>query len=246
MTHGMGTPDQHPADAAPDSAETHAELRSFGRRRGRKLSDRQAQLLAEASFLDLSRPAPQPLTQVFPATAAIDDVWIEIGFGGAEHLLWQAEHHPHVGCIGCEPFEDGVVKALTGIAAKGLGNVCLHPDDVRPVLRWLPAAAIGRAFILFPDPWPKRKHRKRRLVNAATLAMLADAMRPGAELRIGTDIADYARTILEAFIVEPRFVWQAESPADWRVRPADWPPTRYEAKAKAAGRVCYYFRFSRR
>ncbi|MEQ1714923.1 MAG: tRNA (guanosine(46)-N7)-methyltransferase TrmB, partial [Hyphomicrobium sp.] len=172
-------------------------------------------------------------------------LWLEIGFGGGEHLLWQAEHNPDVTIIGCEPFEDGVIKVLTRIDDTHLENICLHMGDARDVLRWLPQASISRAFILFPDPWPKRKHRKRRLVNASTLALLARAMKPGGELRIGTDIGDYARTILQAFRDQTAFHWQAEGPQDWRIRPTDWPPTRYEQKAEREGRCRYYFRFLR-
>ena len=172
--------------------------------------------------------------------------WLEIGFGGGEHLLWQARHNRNVVLIGCEPFEDGVVKVLSAVTAEGLVNVRVHMGDVREILKSIAPNSIDRAFILFPDPWPKRKHRKRRLVNSSLLALLARAMRPGAELRIGTDIGDYARTMLEAFATEPNFVWQANSPADWRERPADWPETRYEAKAVREGRRRYYLRFLRR
>ena len=180
-----------------------------------------------------------------PAGQGSTATWLEIGFGGGEHLLWQARRHPDVALIGCEPYEDGVIKVLTAVEAEGLGNVRVHMGDARDVLRRIAKSSIDRAFILFPDPWPKRKHRKRRLVNASLLDLLARAMKPGAELRIATDIGDYARTILEAFLSEPRFAWQAEGPADWRVRPSDWPETRYEAKAAAAGRRSYYFRFLR-
>jgi tRNA (guanine-N7-)-methyltransferase len=134
---------------------------------------------------------------------------------------------------------------MTAIENEGLSNLRLHMGDVRDVLRALPPASLSRAFILFPDPWPKRKHRKRRLVNGVLLDLLARAMRPGSELRVATDIGDYASTMLEAFMPEPRFAWQAQSPADWRVRPSDWPETRYEAKAAVAGRRRYYFRFLR-
>ncbi len=171
--------------------------------------------------------------------------FLEIGFGGGEHLVWQARHNPVVTIIGCEPFEDGVIKVLTKIDDEKIGNIRLHMGDARDVLRWLPASSISRAFILFPDPWPKRKHRKRRLVNTGTLALLARVMKPGAELRIGTDIGDYARTILQAFGAQDAFRWLAEGPDDWRVRPADWPETRYEQKAAREGRVRYYFRFER-
>lgn len=219
------------------------DLRSFGRRRGRKLSARQERLLREALprvALDL---AHAPAADQLGATAA--DLWLEIGFGGAEHLLWQAERNPGVRLIGCEPFEEGIVKALTGLEERGLVNVRLYADDARSLLRWLPSASLSRAFVLFPDPWPKRRHVKRRLVNRQTLGMLARVMRPGAELRIATDIGDYARTILIAVAATPELAWTAAGPADWRVRPADWPQTRYEAKARREGRRCYYLTFRR-
>ncbi len=229
--------------------ERERELRSFGRRKGRKPSPRQSALLADLLprvAVYLARPAPADVRAVFGATAAgLCEVWLEIGFGGAEHMIWQAGHHPNVGMIGCEPFEDGVVKALSAIAEQGLGNVRLHADDARPLLRWLPDACIGRVFILYPDPWPKTRHAKRRLVQPALLGELARVMRPGAELRIGTDIGDYARTVLLAMRDEPRFAWTARGPADWRVRPDDWPITRYEQKAVREGRRSTYLRFVR-
>ena len=193
--------------------------------------------------VDISRKRPVDVAQLF--APAVQEVWLEIGFGGGEHLVWQAAKNPGVGLIGCEPFEEGVVKVLTIIEEQGLGNVRLHPDDARPLLRWLPDASIARAFILFPDPWPKRKHQKRRLINAALLAQLARVMAPGAELRIGTDIADYARTILMAFQATAEFRWTAQGPDDWRTRPADWPQTRYEQKAVRENRRSVYLKFQR-
>ncbi len=255
-----------------DKRET--ELRSYGRRRGRKPSDRQAELLRDylpkvavdplgrrcreaadegvdsrnhevsTPLPTISTPSPQGERGWAPGEEG-RPLWLEIGFGGGEHLVWQARQNPHVAFIGCEPFEDGVVKVLGKIADENLGNIRLHMGDARDVMRWLPEASVARAFILFPDPWPKKKHRKRRLVNPQTLDLLADAMAPGAELRIGTDIADYARTMLLAFQSEPRFEWQAASPQDWRLRPSDWPPTRYEQKAEREGRRRYYFKFQR-
>ena len=247
------------------------DLRSFGRRRGRKISPRQQSLMTDLLprvAVDPTRPAPVPLADLFepdhfppplPSSAssrplafgearerATTDVWLEIGFGGAEHLIWQAEHHPGVGIIGCEPFEEGVVKALTAIEEKPLANVRLYADDARTILRWLPPASIARAFVLFPDPWPKRKHAKRRLINPATVELLARVIRPGGELRIGTDIGDYVRTLLIALHTHPAFAWQASCPDDWRIRPADWPQTRYEQKALREGRRGYFFRFVRR
>jgi tRNA (guanine-N7-)-methyltransferase len=218
-----------------DKGSEH-ELRSYGRRRGRKPSARQAALLRDG------------LLQVTVDAAEVADAslaWLEIGFGGGEHLLWQARHNPGALIIGCEPYEDGVIKVLSAIETEGLKNLRIHMGDVRDILRALPQGALDRAFILFPDPWPKRKHRKRRLVNSSLLELLARALKPGAELRIATDIGDYARTMLEAFRSEPRFAWQAESPADWRTQPADWVETKYEAKAIEAGRRRYYFRFLR-
>ncbi len=243
------------------------ELRSFGRRRGRKPSPRQAALLRDvlpkvALFLDpllpLGRRCPEGAeegavslsglgitTARSPQGEREQQLWLEIGFGGGEHLVWQAKANPAVTIIGCEPFEDGVVKVLDEIERSALSNISLHMGDARDVLRWLPEASIARAFILFPDPWPKAKHRKRRLVNPQTIDLLARVLKPGAQLRFGTDIADYVRTGLLAVTGDCRFAWTADGPADWRVRPSDWPETRYEQKAERAGRRRYYFRFRR-
>jgi tRNA (guanine-N7-)-methyltransferase len=185
----------------------------------------------------------QRLADLFPQPAR--EVWLEIGFGGGEHLVWQARHHPDIGFIGCEPFEDGVVKLLSAIELEGLKNVRVCADDARPLLRLLPEASIGRAFILFPDPWPKKRHHKRRLVSTTTLADLARIMRAGAELRIATDVGAYASAILRAALASRSFHWMATGPQDWRERTPDWPQTRYEQKAAAEGRRCYYFRFQR-
>jgi tRNA (guanine-N7-)-methyltransferase len=226
------------------------ELRSFGRKRGRKLSARQQTLLREflpRVSLNLAKPSPARLESIFRSDAdekAIRDVWLEIGFGGAEHMIAQACANPGVGIIGCEPFEDGVVKALSTIEEQGLTNVRIHGDDVRPVLRWLPPKSLGRVFMLYPDPWPKKRHEKRRLFSAELLELLAQVMRPGAELRVATDSGDYARTALLSAASHGRFQWLAASPQDWRQRSPDWPQTRYEAKAVRDGRVSYYLRFS--
>src|SRR5690606_32292065 len=136
-------------------------------------------------------------------------------------------------------------KALTSIEERDLENVRLYADDARDVLRWLPPASIARVFILFPDPWPKRRHQKRRLVSPQLVAELARVMPARGELRIATDIGDYARTVLLALQSSSAFSWSATGPADWRNRPDDWPPTRYEAKAIREGRKCYFFRFMR-
>lgn len=192
---------------------------------------------------DIATPPPATAAALF--AGPVSQVWLEIGFGGGEHLVWQATHHPDVGLIGCEPFEEGVVKVLAQIDEHAITNIRVHPDDVRPLLRWLPARSLDRAFVLFPDPWPKTRHRKRRLVATPLLDQLARALKTGAELRLATDIGDYARTMLVALMRHPAFRWTATAPSDWRTRPADWPPTRYEAKALREGRRCTYLRFER-
>ena len=140
---------------------------------------------------------------------------------------------------------DGVIKALAAIDEEKLANVRIHADDARDVLRWLPQGSVGRVFVLFPDPWPKKRHVKRRLFAKPLLDALARVMRPGAELRLATDVGDYARTSLLALRAHPEFRWPVRGPADWRERTPDWPETRYELKAKREGRRCYYFRFLR-
>jgi len=227
-------------------AQSERDLRSYGRRRGRRLSTRQAALLERELprlAISLAQPAQVELDRLF--VPPVGEVWLEIGFGGAEHLIWQARANPHVGLIGCEPFADGIVKALSAIEADNLSNVRIHADDARPLLRWLPAASIARTFILFPDPWPKKRHHKRRLVSQASLAELARVMRPGGELRIATDVADYAGAILLAVEQQQSFRPTPAGPGVWQERGSDWPPTRYEQKALLEGRRCSYFRFQR-
>lgn len=231
----------------PESEHT-PDLRSFGRRRGRKLSPRQQHLLdvllpkVRAGISKSAPFSPEAAEQQHRASK----LFLEIGFGGGEHLIWQAAHNRDATLIGCEPFEDGVVKVLAAIEEQGLGNIRIHDDDARPLIRSLAAASVDRTFILFPDPWPKKRHAKRRLVSPQLLAELARIMKPGAELRVGTDIGDYARTTLLAVQSAGRqFTWTAQGPADWRQRPADWPGTRYEAKALREGRRCYFLSFRR-
>ena len=221
-------------------------LRSYGRRKGKALSARKERLLDELLPRlrpDLTKPPPVRLAALFDAP--VKEVWLEIGFGGGEHLVWQAKANPDVGILGCEPFEDGVIKVLSAIEADGLTSVRLLAGDARPLLRLLPQAGIGRVFILFPDPWPKKRHRKRRLLSAATLDEIARILKPGGELRLATDAGEYASAMLQAALREEALTWTARGPQDWRRRPPDWPQTRYEAKAVAAGRRCYFLRFER-
>lgn len=222
------------------------DLRSYGRRRGRAPSARQKALwqgLLPRVAVPGDAERLRRLPDLFPRP--VRDVWLEIGFGGGEHLVWQAKQHPDIGFVGCEPFEDGVVKLLSAIELEALPNVRVWAADARPLLRLLPEAGIGRAFLLFPDPWPKKRHQKRRLVSGATVDQLVRVMRSGAELRIATDVGEYASAILRTVLANPRLGWTANSAEDWRRRPRDWPRTRYEQKAVGSGRRCYYFRFSR-
>ena len=172
-------------------------------------------------------------------------MWLEIGFGGGEHLVAQALAHPDVGLIGCEPFVNGVAKALAGVERHGLANVRMQTDDARAARRCDAGAALSRIFILYPDPWPKRRHNKRRVISRETVAELARVAKPGATVRFATDIDDYAGWTLARFLASPYFRWLAESAKDWRRPWDDWSPTRYETKARAAGRTPVYLTFLR-
>jgi tRNA (guanine-N7-)-methyltransferase len=205
-----------------------------GRRRGKKLRVGQQSLLDTLlPRLALALPAePQKidLLQLFGGRLPSDGVWLEIGFGAGEHLVWQAEQHPDVGLIGCEPYLNGVAKCLAHIERTGVGNIRLFTDDARLVMAALPERSLSRVFVLFPDPWPKARHHKRRFVQRETLDRLAALMVPGAELRLATDDPSYLPWMIERACTHPAFDWLAEGPADWRARPADWPGTRYETK----------------
>jgi len=218
----------------------------YGRRRGRPLRtgqrERQAQLLPQLSF---ALPAAGPLDPFSLFDFSPEQIWLEIGFGGGEHLAAQADHHPEIGFISCEVFENGVARLLGEIDHRGLRNIRIFADDVRPLLAALAPRSIGRVFTLFPDPWPKPRHHKRRLVAPATLDRLADIMIDGAELRLATDDTSYLSWMLEQATIHPAFSWTARRPVDWRERPEDWPATRYEEKARRAGRRPAFLRFER-
>ena len=222
--------------------------RFHGRRRGRRLRARREELVdALLPALEISLPpdggAIDP-PALFARTAR--EIWLEIGFGNGEHLVWQAQNHPEVGFVGAEPFLNGVARLLSHIAEGEVENIRIIPDDVRPFLARFPAASLGRVFILFPDPWPKARHRRRRLVNEETLDRLADVMADGAELRLATDDADYMAWMLRVGLAHPDFDWLARRPGDWRCRPDDWPPTRYEQKNRSGGKGPIFLRFRRR
>jgi tRNA (guanine-N7-)-methyltransferase len=217
----------------------------FGRRKVRRLKAGRAKLIATLLprlALDLTIP-PTDLPALF--SCPVDDVWLEIGFGGGEHMVSQAQAHPRTGILGVEPFVNGMAKALATIAAQALCNIRLHHGDAAEVLGWLPPACLGRVVLLYPDPWPKRRHWKRRFVQRRNVAAIASALRPGGEFRFATDVADYADWTLRHMLPFRDFEWIAECADDWR-RP--WPGfagTRYEAKAKRQGRVPCYLTFRR-
>jgi len=180
------------------------------------------------------------------APLAPRDIWLEIGFGAGEHLAAQAHRNPGIGFIGVEPYVAGTAKLLAKIVTGEVANIRLYQSDARDIIETLPDASLGCVFVLFPDPWPKTRHHKRRLISTEMLDSLARLLRPGAELRFATDDPGYLVWTLERLASHPAFYWMAQSPDDWRNRPQDWPETRYEAKAKLAGRICTYLRFIRR
>ena len=214
----------------------------YGRRRGHKLRPGQQQLfdtLLPHLRIDLNDP-------VESVDNEDTELWLEIGFGGGEHLAAQAEARPDIAMIGCEPFENGVASLLGHIEDRGLKNIRIHDDDARQLVEVLPEASVSRAFLLFPDPWPKSRHARRRFVSPENLSDLARVLKDGAEFRVATDHVGYCRWALSQLLKHPDFDWQAEQPVDWQQRPTDWPPTRYEQKAIDQGRKPVYFRFRRK
>lgn len=231
-------------------ADTDHRRRFHGRRHGRRLRPGRRRLLRsllpeiEIRIPDAGADAGAiDLNTLF--AKSIRTYGLEIGFGGGEHLAVQAANHPSVGFIGCEPFINGVASLLARISEAGLANIRIFTDDARLLLDMLPEAAIGRAYLLFPDPWPKKRHAKRRFISAATAAGLARVLADGAEFRVASDSASYIRRTLLFLARRPEFDWIADGPSDWRQRCAGWPETRYEKKALADGRPCTYLRFRR-
>jgi len=227
---------------------TNGEPRGFfGRRKGHPLRARQVELfssLLPRLALDLGTPAPDNLAALFPLP--VDDVRLEIGFGGAEHLIAQAQAHPRAGFIGCEPFVNGMAKALSLIEQGGLSNIRLHHGDASELIAWLPQGSLARVDLIYPDPWPKRRHWKRRFVQAASIAKIAQILRDDGEFRFATDIPDYAAWTLRHLARAPDFIWTAECADDWREPWVNFSSTRYEIKAKRAGRVPCYLTFRKK
>ena len=220
----------------------------YGRRKGHNLRKSQEAYVAE----DLDRLSPGPVDwEANPERKKIDigalfggrEAWLEIGFGGGEHLVHQAVKNPGVGIIGAEPYINGVAMLLGKIRAAGVENLRVHPGDVRDLFDVLPDASIARAFLLYPDPWPKARHHRRRFVTPEHLEPLARVMRPGAVFRVATDIPDYVRQTLEEV---PRAGFIHDDPGtDWHLAWPDWIPTRYEQKALREGRMPHYLTFRR-
>ena len=210
---------------------TDKPIRSYGRTGGRPLSPRQ-RALVEEMLPQLRLPAnadalAEPLALFEPGKQAL---WLEIGFGGGEHVTAQAARHPEVGYLASEVFVEGLAKCLSDIEERGLSNVRLWDEDARALIDLLPDACLDRVFILFPDPWPKKKHHKRRIIQSDFLEALARVMKPGAHLRFATDVRSYADEALERFLAHGAFDWLAEKADDWRLAPADHVRTRYQTK----------------
>jgi len=207
----------------------HPPLRSFGRLKSRPIKPRQAALMDTLLPRLALDPAAGPIDPKALRPEA-QEAWLEIGFGGGEHMAGQAARRPDVLMLGAEPFLNGAASALRHIDEQALPNVRLQVGDARELLAALPDASIDRIFILFPDPWPKARHHKRRLVQADAAAEFARVLKPGGRLRFATDWADYADWALQRLIAEPRLSWTAERADDWRTAPEDHIPTRYQAK----------------
>lgn len=233
--------------SASDQEQQRRQTSFFGRRKGHRLRRRQAELVDQALprlAIDLATPAPRSLAALFPGKT--DSVRLEIGFGGGEHLLAEGRANPDTGFIGCEPYLNGLAKILARLEAAPADNLRLFAGDAAELLAWLPAASLQRIDLIHPDPWPKRRHWKRRFVQQATIASMARTLQHGGEFRFVSDIDDYAAWTLDLFRRTPDFVWSAERADDWRKPWPGFTHTRYGAKAVREGRAATYLIFRRR
>jgi len=227
----------------PDSDRKRA---FFGRRKRHKLRPHQARLiesLLPRLAIDIAGPAPADLRALF--ASPVVDMRLEIGFGGGESLIAAAREHPQTGFIGVEPFINGMAKALAAIEAGNIRNIRLHFDDAVDLIAWLPAASLSRIDLIHPDPWPKRRHWKRRFIQDAMIAQLARILRPGGEVRFVTDISDYATWTLQRFMRSRDFEWTALVADDWRKPWSGFVHTRYHTKAARAQRASCFLTFRR-
>jgi tRNA (guanine-N7-)-methyltransferase len=236
-----------PGETSPDDgAAVHAHGSFFGRRKGHKLRIHQADLidnLLPHLSIDIGAPGPIDLAALFDPQ--IESVRLEIGFGGGEHLISEALASPHAGFIGCEPYVNGMAKILSQIEAHNIGNIKLFAGDAAELLAWAPPRSLDRIDLIHPDPWPKRRHWKRRFVRDANVAAMARVMKQAGEFRFVCDIEDYVAWTLAHLARSPDFIWLAERADDWRLPWAGYTMTRYGRKAIREGRRAAYLRFAR-
>jgi len=216
----------------------------FGRRHGKTIRPAQSVALETGLALyrlDLASPAPDALHSLFPAP--VKEIRLEIGFGGGEHLLHEAAANPDIGFIGIEPFVNGMAKMMMALDRQPLANLRVYDDDAMRVLDWLPPASLDAIELLYPDPWPKKRHWKRRFISAVNLDRFARLLKPGGAFRFASDVDTYVNWTLLHCRAHGQFEWQARSAADWHEPYEGWPGTRYEAKALMEGRRPAYLRF---
>jgi tRNA (guanine-N7-)-methyltransferase len=249
--HHAGDRDSDRRDDAIDAddrfADGDADRRFFGRRKGHKLRAHQLdlveQLLPRLAF-DISGPRPRDFSGLAePFDRTVDDVRLEIGFGGGEHLIAEALAFPNVGFIGCEPYVNGMAKILSQIEAHNIANIRLFAGDAAELLAWTPPRSLARIDLIHPDPWPKRRHWKRRFVQDATVAAMARILKPSGEFRFVSDIDTYCAWTLAHLLRAPDFAWTAERASDWKQPWPDYTMTRYGRKAEREGRKAAYLRF---
>ena len=218
----------------------------YGRRKGKQLRERQVDLmttLLPSLKVDLAQPAPDDLKTLFPRT--VENLRLEIGFGGGEHLVHRAGENPATGFLGVEPFVNSMAKLLAQVSEQQLDNIRVHDDDATQLLDWMPEASIDRIDLLYPDPWPKKKHWKRRFVSQVNLERFHRVLKPGGLFCFASDIDTYVNWTLQHCRAHGGFQWTAEQPSDWLEPFATWPGTRYEAKARREGRSSAYLTFRR-
>ena len=230
----------------------HIPARNFyGKRLGRKLRNRQREYLEvdlkKLNILNFLKDTPEGTKELDLATAfpGKSSVWLEIGFGSGEHMLYQARTNAEFGFIGCEVYLNGMASLLGKMRVAKVDNILLFPDDIRSLFPFFPEHSVDRVFVLYPDPWPKKKHHRRRFVTPEHLEPLARVMKPGSQLRIATDIPDYARQAVEQLNLNPNFEWMVAKASDWQLPWDDWQSTRYEKKALLNNRVPIYLTFRR-
>ena len=245
----MSSASRNPVDRdkpADDGAAAHGQGSFFGRRKGHKLRLHQADLIANLLphlALEIGSAAPAGLADLF--AAKVSDIRLEIGFGGGEHLIAEAQAFPDIGFIGCEPYVNGMAKILAQIEAGSVTNIRLYAGDAAELLAWLPPRSMARIDLIHPDPWPKRRHWKRRFVQDTTIAAMARVLKPTAEFRFVSDIDDYCAWTLAYLMRSRDFLWTAERAADWQQPWAGYTMTRYGRKAEREGRKAAYLRFRR-